>query len=175
VRLGLALFAMPGIVFHELGHYIFCKLVGARVHELVLFRFGNPAGYVVHTAPSRFIGHFGVVMGPFVVNSAVAFAIFRASSSRLIYLSPSGLSQPLDLALSLLALWWGIAIALQAFPSKADARSLWHGAGAHLRRGNLLAVVGYPFVALIYAANIMKSGHLDFGYAIALFIVASAL
>lgn len=172
VRLGLALFAMPGVVFHELSHLIFCKMVGARVHQVVFFRLGNPAGFVIHAAPAQFSGHFAIVVGPFLINSAVAFVIFRSSSPSWISLS---VDDPSGLILPLLALWWGMAIGLQAFPSKGDANSLWRGANAHLRKGNFLAAAGYPVVALIYVANYLRFTHVDFAYALLLFVLASVL
>ena len=42
-----ALITMPGVVLHELSHAFFCVFSGIKVHEVKLFRFGNPAGYVV--------------------------------------------------------------------------------------------------------------------------------
>ena len=173
VRLGLALLVMPGVVFHELGHFVFCKLVGARVHKVVFFQFGHPAGYVIHSAPTRFVEHLAIVVGPFVVNSAVAFVLFRASSSGWAYLSHDGSANAGVLVAALLALWWGISISVQAFPSKGDARSLWKVATAHVRKGDLLAVVGYPVVVVIYAADILRSVRVDMAYAIVLLVVAA--
>ncbi|MCL5960941.1 MAG: metalloprotease family protein [Chloroflexi bacterium] len=168
-----ALFAMPGIVLHELAHLIFCWLFGARVHKVVFFRMGNPAGYVVHTVPARFSGHFAIVMGPFVVNSLVAFAIFRTVSYGGLSLTADNLTNLGVAAIPIVALWWGMAIGLHAFPSNGDAKSLWQGANARLRKGNLLVAAAYPFVALIYAANFMRSAHVDFAYALLLFVAAS--
>lgn len=173
LRLGLGLLVMPGVVFHELGHFIFCRLVGARVHKVVFFQFGHPAGYVLHSAPSRFVEHLAIVAGPFLVNSAVAFALFRCSSSAWTYLARDNLANTGILAVSLVALWWGISISVQAFPSKGDARSLWQMANSHLKRGSLLAVTGYPLVVAIYAVDILRSVRVDLGYAMLLLMLAA--
>lgn len=164
--------AMPGVVFHELGHYLFCKLAGVRVHKVVCFRFGNPAGYVVHAAPRHFRDHFAIVAGPFVLNSTTALLLFASVIGE--WNRPSALAaMPIDtLLLWLAAIWLAVSMALQAFPSKGDARSLWQVTNRHVRRGNILAVIGYPFVGIIYLANILRWLWLDWMYTGALLATA---
>ena len=40
----------PGVVVHEAAHMLFCRIRGVAVLDVCFFRFGNPAGYVVHDA-----------------------------------------------------------------------------------------------------------------------------
>jgi hypothetical protein len=46
-RILVSVLTFPGIIFHELGHQLFCKFTGVRVIKVRYFRFGNPAGYVL--------------------------------------------------------------------------------------------------------------------------------
>ena len=75
----LRLMLLPGIVLHELSHYYFCRLVGAEIHEVCFFSFGYPAGYVIHTAPKRFRAHCVIALGPLLINSVAAVALFVAA------------------------------------------------------------------------------------------------
>lgn len=169
----LGVLALPGVVFHELGHYLFCRLAGTRVYQVVYFRFGNPAGYVIHATPRRFRDHFAIVVGPFVVNSLTGFLLFTSvvgKWARPIRIENVGAQ---TLLLAVIAIWLGLSVALQAFPSRGDARSLWEVTNRHVRRGNLLAVVGYPFVGIIYLVNILRRLGLDWIYAGALLMLSS--
>lgn len=167
--------AIPGVVFHELGHYLCCRLAGVRVHKVVYFRFGNPAGYVVHASPRHFRDHFAIVAGPFVLNSATAFSLFASVVGK--WNRPDSLADvpTQTLLLWLAAVWLAISVSLQAFPSKGDARSLWQVTNRHVRKGNLLAVVGYPVVGLIYLANVMRWLWLDWMYTAGLLGLAGAV
>ena len=106
------LFELPGVVVHEFAHYFFCRLAGSKVHEVVFFSLGNPAGYVVHSVPRHIRQHALIVLGPFLVNTSIAYALFRLQGetgfgAEIVY-------EPATLVRSLLALWLGVSIAIQA-------------------------------------------------------------
>ncbi len=174
--LALGFFALPGIVFHELGHYLFCKIAGARVYRVVYFRFGNPAGYVIHATPRRFRDHFAIVVGPFILNSLTGFLLFSSvvgKWTRPVLASDVASGVQLQtLVLAAIALWLGVSVSLQAFPSRGDARSLWQVTNRHIRHGNVLAIVGYPVVGMIYLVNMLRRLGLDWAYACALLALA---
>ena len=170
------LLALPGIVMHELAHYCFCCLVGARVHQVVYFSFGSPAGYVVHTVPKKLRGHFAIVAGPFLINSALAFLLFLASAPVLREVVQGEALPTVGALLHLIAmLWLGLTIALQALPSATDAASLWDVTGRHVRRGNLFALIGFPLAAALALANALRTIWVDWLYAFWLFWLALQL
>ncbi|MCL5265230.1 MAG: metalloprotease family protein [Chloroflexi bacterium] len=172
--LTFGILAMPGVVFHELGHHLFCLLTGVRVYHVVYFRFGNPAGFVVHATPRRFRDHFAIVVGPFILNSIVSFLLFLSVDGKWTRSTLTATAMPTQiLILTAVATWLGLSVALQAFPSTGDARGLWHVTNQHVRRGNLLAIVGYPMVALIYLMNLLRRLWLDWIYALALLILSA--
>lgn len=181
--------AAPGTVIHEMAHQLFCRLIGVRVHRVVYFRLGSPAGYVIHGAPRHFRGQLAITSGPLVLNSLLAYAAFVLAASRVAMLTgvlaSSLASSPGvggfmaflsacsgDVAVTVLCLWLGLSIALHAFPSSGDARALWLATGTQLRRGNLLAIVGYPLALLIRLVNLLTLVRLHWAYSVSLLWLA---
>ena len=106
----------PGVMLHELAHHIFCVLTGVRVHRVVYFRFGSPAGYVIHEEPEFYRQIFAIVAGPFFLNSAVAVVLLNLALRQAVR-ADEWTGQGLVLGMA----WLGISAALQALPSRADA------------------------------------------------------
>jgi hypothetical protein len=164
-----ALFALPGVVIHELGHYLLCRLVGAKVQEVVFFEPAGPSGYVVHSVPRRLRQHLVIVTGPLLLNSAVSFLLFRAaaaSANGAVFAMSPGL--PWRALQEVLAVILGASIALQAIPSYADANSLWNVALDRLQAGNLLALLALPFAIGLILVNHLRRFWIDWLYLIAL-------
>ena len=115
----ISLFTFPGVIVHELGHAVFCWLLGIRVAKVCLFRFGNPAGYVLHEQPANALQHVLISYGPFFVNTMLGAAVAAPATVPLICFS--------NRHSAYLLIWLGIYIAMHAFPSTGDAASLWQG------------------------------------------------
>ena len=94
----------PGIMAHELGHMVFCKVCGVKIKKFSLFRPLQPLGYVSHAKPKKLFQEFLIVMGPLFFNTIVALALF---SSIRFFQAPY----------SWIVLWLGFSIAYNAFPS----------------------------------------------------------
>jgi len=163
----LSLLTFPGVIIHELGHLLFCRLFGISVAKVCLFRFGNPAGYVLHGEPDNAVQHLFVTFGPFFANTVLGAAIAAPVTIPLRDIHPL-------LPWQYVLLWLGISIAMHAFPSTGDAASLWrgilHGRGSCLAR--LLAV---PFVGIIYLGALGKMVWLDLLYGIGVAVVLPKL
>ena len=71
----IAALTFPGVIIHEAGHLFFCRLFKLQVFDVCFFRFGNPAGYVVHQEIHDFRAQFFVSMWPFFANTLLC-AIF---------------------------------------------------------------------------------------------------
>jgi hypothetical protein len=159
----IALLTFPGVIVHEAAHMLFCRLGGVAVFDVCFFRWGNPAGYVVHEEPKNFQTAFLISVGPFIVNSLVCIVLcFPAFVPVRIF----DRSDPLSLFL----LWLGLSIGMHAFPSTQDAKVLQYHAKAAAARHNPLAVVSLPLVGVIFVANIGSFFWLDliYGFAIGL-------
>jgi hypothetical protein len=147
----IALINLPGIVMHEMSHKFFCDWAKVKVFKVCYFRFGNPAGYVVHETPGKFTQSFFISMGPLIVGTIISGLFFvlyqnnHASVVRYVYL------------------WLGITIAAQSLPSIGDAKNLWLEAAKHFWR-NPLAFIGFPISGVIWVFN-----KLNFFYAKYLF------
>ncbi|MCL2104123.1 MAG: metalloprotease family protein [Kiritimatiellaeota bacterium] len=157
----ISIVTFPGVIVHEAAHLLFCKWRKVPVLDACFFRIGNPAGYVVHAETGNFTTSFLISMGPFIVNSLLCVLIcFPAYAPVKVF----GLTHPLSYVL----LWFGVSIGMHAFPSMQDASNLWQSAKVAARGGNLLAIVSFPLVILVYLANFGSVFWLDYFYGLAL-------
>src|SRR5258708_19861983 len=75
----IVLLTFAGVIIHETAHLFFCKLYKLKVFNVCFFRFGNPAGYVIHENSENFTAQFFVSMGPFVVNTVLCVVFSPAA------------------------------------------------------------------------------------------------
>jgi hypothetical protein len=159
----VAAVTFPGVIVHEAAHQIFCRLRGVAVLDVCYFRFGNPAGYVIHEPVENFTTAFFISVGPFIVNSLLCMILcFPAFVPVRIF----DVSDPLSYVL----MYFGISIGMHAFPSTTDAQNLLHHAKLAAKRFHPLAILSFPLVVLIYIANILSVVWADaiYGFAIGL-------
>ena len=164
----IAIATFPGIIVHEAALMFFCKLRHVAVLDVCFFRFGNPAGYVVHEHADRFSTTFLICIGPFLVNSLLCMLIcFPAFMPSRVF----GVMHPL----SYLLLWLGVSIGMNAFPSIGDAQGLWTEAKKEASSFNPLAIISLPLVLVIYVANILRIVWVDYLYGVAIGLGLPAL
>ena len=152
----IATITFPGVIVHEMAHQFFCRFTGTAVLDVCYFRIGNPAGYVVHE-PAKSPGKTLVIsIAPFFVNTIIGALIA----------APAAMSQDLEQPdpLNLFLLWLGISIAMHAFPSTGDARSLW--TSLHKESWWLRALIA-PIVAIIFIGAVGSMVWLDVIYGVA--------
>ena len=158
----------PGVIVHEAAHMWFCKLRDVAVLDVCFFRFGNPAGYVVHEEIKDFSTALMVSLGPFIINSLLCiFICFPVFLPLRIFGVKSFLSYFL--------LWLGISIGMHAFPSSGDGYALYQNAKKAASSGNILAILSFPLVLLIYLANMGRIFWLDYLYGAAIGLGLPAL
>lgn len=160
----ISIVTFPGVIVHEIAHQLMCRLFRVAVFDVCYFRFGNPAGYVIHEAPHSPYQNLMIGIGPFLINTIVGALIALPAALPVMDL---GSSEPIHFLL----LWLGISITMHAFPSTVDAKSIWDSANAP-GTSCLARVVAVPIVALIYIGAIGSIFWLDAIYGIA---VAMAL
>jgi hypothetical protein len=156
----ISILTFPGVILHEAAHQYFCRANKLAVLEVCYFRFGNPAGYVIHEATADFHKAFMVGMGPFFVNTV--FCVLFCSAAFL-PVWELGVADPL----AYFFYWLGLSIGMHAFPSNQDMVGIWHLMPAETKRLNVLAIVSYPIVALVYVLNLARVIWADLGYGIA--------
>jgi hypothetical protein len=155
----ISIATFPGVIVHEFAHMIFCRLRGVTVLDACYFQFDNPAGYVLHEKTTNFYSSFLIATGPFLVNTLLCFLICFPAYIPMSYF---GIEQPLSYFL----MWLGVSIGLHAIPSTQDASNMWEDAKTHVRSLNVLAIVTFPLVIVIYVFNVLRVVWADLGYGV---------
>jgi hypothetical protein len=160
----IAALTFPGVIVHEAGHLFFCRLFKLKVFDVCFFRFGNPAGYVIHQEITDFTAQFFVSMGPFFANTLLCVLFCTAA------FLPVWELKVFD-PLAYFFYWLGLSIGMHAFPSTTDLSHLWASAPALAKQGNLLAILSLPLVAVLVVLNYARVVWADLGYGIAVGIL----
>jgi hypothetical protein len=160
----IAIATFPGVIIHEAAHLFFCQRFKLAVYDVCFFRMGNPSGYVIHEKTSNFTASFFVSMGPFFVNTLLCMLFCSAAFLPVWELK---VQDPV----AYFFYWLGLSIGMHAFPSTGDLSNLWEVAPTEAKRGNLLAIVSLPLVAILYVLNFARMIWADLGYGIAVGIL----
>lgn len=156
----IAAITFPGVVIHELAHQLFCRYFKIPVYQVCYFRFGNPAGYVVHGQTDNWVHQVLIGAGPFFLNSILGALLALPSALRVFEFS--GAASILDGVL----IWLGVSVAMHAIPSNSDAKSMWQAVSGE--RASFLAKLGVaPVVGLIFLLAVGSIVWLDLVYGIA--------
>lgn len=145
----------PGVIIHELGHQLFCRFTKTPVLEVCYFRFGNPAGYVIHERPDTVWKHILIGFGPLIVNSVFGFTLGVVATREIWNQHSEFVGGAL--------VWLAVSVAMHSFPSTGDAQSIWHalwGQPAPI----FARLVGTPLVGMIYLGAIGSFFWLDLAY-----------
>ena len=154
----ITLVTFPGVIVHELAHQLFCRLYKVPVFEVVYFKMGNPAGYVVHEVPQSKLQSIMISIGPFIVNTVLGALIALPAAMPVFKFDNAG---PLDYVL----IYLGVSIAMHAFPSTGDANSIWTA----MKQDDTawwVKIIGFPVVGLIYLGSIGSFFWLDLLYGV---------
>jgi len=157
----IAILTFPGIIVHEMAHLLFCKFRKVAVLDVVYFRIGNPAGYVIHEKTDNFTSTFLVSMGPFFINTLLCLLICLPAYMPMKFFN-------IDHPLSYFLMWLGISIGMHAIPSSQDADNVYEQAKERIKDGNLLAIISFPIVGVVYLFNILRVIWSDAIYAFAI-------
>lgn len=161
----ISLLTFPGVIVHEAAHQLFCRVSKLAIFDVCYFRWGNPAGYVVHEATPDFHKNFLVSMGPFFINSLLCVLFCSAA---FIPVWELDVFDPL----AYFFYWLGLSIGMHAFPSTHDLQGMWKVMPEAAKRLNVLAIVSYPIVGILYVLNFARVIWADLGYGIAIGILA---
>ncbi|AMR32860.1 hypothetical protein A0256_16255 [Mucilaginibacter sp. PAMC 26640] len=157
----ITILTFPGVIVHEFAHLFFCRLRKVAVFEVCYIRIGNPAGYVIHENTSNFYSTFLISMGPFFVNTILCLLICIPAYMPITFF---GLAHPLSYFL----MWLGVSIGMHAVPSTQDAKNIFEQAKIKVKDKNVLAIVSFPLVGLVYIFNILRFFWADLAYGVAI-------
>ncbi|GHN01794.1 hypothetical protein WSM22_32830 [Cytophagales bacterium WSM2-2] len=157
----ISIATFPGIIVHEFAHMLFCKIRNVVVFDACYFRVGNPAGYVIHENSENFTTTFLISMGPFIVNTVLCLLICLPAYMPIKFFN-------LDHPFSYFLIWLGVSIGMHAIPSNQDASNVFQQAKGNIKHGNILAILSFPLVGLIYIFNVLRIVWADLIYGIAI-------
>lgn len=161
----ISILTFPGVIIHEWAHKKFCEWLGVPVYEVVYFRFGNPAGYVIHGETANYKQTFWVSVGPLVINSlfAVVFSLFASGAQT-------------ESVLWFVLMWIAISAGMNSFPSNQDMKHIFEASKKKLKGGGSpLHYLSFPFVGLIFLANLLSFIWFDLWYALGLITLGNSL
>ena len=111
----------PGVVIHELSHFVFCLLSGARVHNVEFF--SPSGGSVTHSKPKLpVIGMFLISLAPFLVGITLVYFLYP----QLIVFDSSQSTLWLIISKVIIS-YLLVAIIISMFPSGRDFKNAWPG------------------------------------------------
>ncbi len=155
----IAIFTFPGIIVHEFAHMIFCKLRKVAVFDVCYLQFDNPLGFVKHCESKNFTTTFLISMGPFIVNTLLCLLICIPTYIPLKFFA-------VESFFSYFLIWLGVSIGMHAIPSDDDANIIFQQAKESVRHFNILAILSFPIVLLIYIFNALRMVWADLVYGI---------
>jgi len=65
-------------------------------------------------------------------------------------------------------IWLGVSIGMHAIPSNQDTNNIYEQAKEKVKEGNILAIVSFPLIGLIYVFNLLRFFWIDVMYGIAI-------
>ncbi|MBL7937920.1 MAG: DUF3267 domain-containing protein [Flavobacteriales bacterium] len=157
----ISLLTFPGVIVHEAAHMFFCRIRNVAVFNVVFFQVADPVGYVIHEPTEDFRSTFLISMGPFFINTALCFLICFPAYLPIHYFH---ISHPLSYFL----MWLGLSIGMHAIPSNQDASNLFDQARSRVKQLDLLAIVSFPIVGVIFLFNILRFFWADLLYGVAI-------
>lgn len=124
------LFLFPGVIFHELAHYLACVILGVRVHRAKL---GLKEASIMHE--SRDWKNIPIALSPFLLGS-IASLLF-------LFIGHLGIKNLLgqnikDYLVILFFYYLALSIAYHSFPSKIDNRNALNSLLSFYKRKLLL-------------------------------------
>jgi hypothetical protein len=166
----VSIVTFPGVIVHEMAHQLFCRLCRVSVMKVCYFRFGNPAGYVIHERPRNPMHQVLIGVGPFIVNfvnSVVGALIAAPATIPVLKFKTGGITD-------YILIWLGISIAMHSFPSTGDAKSIWKSLVSK-QSPIFLRVIAVPIVGLIYIGAIGSMFWLDLIYGVGIAVLVPHL
>ena len=117
-----SIFFMPGVIIHELSHYIFCIIFNAKVLDVCYYNFRDSSGYVLHEQPKHLYQNVLISTAPFLINSFIGGLVaYPTIVNKLSTLGLVSLNWQ-----DILRIIIAISIGMKAIPSKVDGLSIWN-------------------------------------------------
>ena len=117
----------PGVIFHELAHYLACIIFGVKVFSTRLFDLQE--AFVQHAKPNAWQA-IGISIAPFALNNILAVWMLFLANDFVAASNP----------VAIILYWLAISFSFHSFPSDTDAMNAFNAAKEsclnHLRNGS---------------------------------------
>jgi hypothetical protein len=161
----ISILTFPGVIIHEFGHYIFCKVRKVQVFDAKFFQLNlNVSGYVIHKEPDDFLSVFLISIGPLIVNTILCLLVTLPAAIPYYLFGDRSI-------ITYFYIWLGLSIGMHAFPSNQDANNLWLRAKEEVKKRNILAIISLPLCVLVFIANLLRIIWFDAIYAFSVAIL----
>ena len=155
-----AIVFFPGMILHELSHYLACIFLNVRVHRVKLF--DVQSAFVVHEKPNAWKAVL-ITLAPFFLNTFLGLEIFGIAFGFL----------DSNFLFSLFFLWLGVSLIYFSFPSLQDAKNAFDSSiefydDRIFKKGSLLQKIfwlftfPFIFIPLILILAVMLAFHFSF-------------
>ncbi len=140
----------PGVIFHELAHYLACVIFGVKVFSTRLF--DSQEAFIQHAKPNTWQA-FAISIAPFAMNNLLAVWLLSLANDFVLLLNP----------LAIVLYWLAISLAFHSFPSDTDAMNAFNAAKDsclnHLRRGSTpMRITWLALTPIIFLPTLFLTG-----------------
>jgi hypothetical protein len=156
----ISILTFPGVIVHEIAHRLSADLLKVPVYDVCYFRFGNPAGYVVHGPVKGVRNALYISVMPLLVNTVLCSLITFSAVFPLFILK----LDHYNFVLVILA-WIGVSIGMHAFPSNDDMNAIVNEV-KNEKAGGFALVFAKFFFWVFKIANALRFIWFDAIYAI---------
>ena len=118
----------PGVIFHELAHYLACVIFGVKVFSTRLF--DSREAFVQHAKPNAWQA-IGISIAPFALNNILAAWLLFLANDFVAAANPA----------AIVFYWLAVSLAFHSFPSDTDAMNAFNATKEsclnHLKAGSI--------------------------------------
>jgi hypothetical protein len=113
MKISIQTIFFPGMIFHEISHYLACIILRVRVRKVKLF---DPVeAFVIHDKASPWKAII-ISLAPFIIGNWFALELFKLANQMLSFLNIIGL----------LLYWFALSLVYYSFPSKEDSKNAFY-------------------------------------------------
>ncbi len=160
IGLLIRILTFPGVILDAFINKKSCEYLKIELFQVNYFSITGEELPVVHDIPKEYSKTFGIAILPFIIMSFISLILFYI-----------GLNLIPDI--EFIFVWLGISIAAHSFPNTKMGDLLWKNSIIEIKKGNYLALVGIPLVAIIYIARILHFFWLDIIYGVLLYYLVN--
>ncbi len=137
----------PGVIFHEMSHFIACIILGVRITETKFW--GLEEAHVKHEEPSLLKTAL-ITTAPLTLGTIISFFFITLGHKQMLALTTVN-----DLLFSLALYWLALGICFHGFPSSQDAENALNSLTEFTKKHLILSILLSPLLVPLLIALIV--------------------